>query len=269
MISGYQNLSYLAYGERRYGTQPIFSKVREFWEFEFILKGAAHPSGVNTPTLKDEKPRLYVCHPKSAHGWTDESHQTSEIFVVHFNEVPEELKERVEPTKPLLIYLDDNTLKQLAPKFETIRNSAGKSDAMTSLTLLSFLVDLTKLAVSQSPSMTLRTAPADKVIRSLHWFEENLGRSPTVEDAARSIGVSAAHLRRLFADAGHPSPKYELTRLQIEAAQRGLLEGWTQKAIAEFLGFSEPSTFARAFKEVCGQPPGAWLKQKELEIAAK
>lgn len=269
MISGYKNLSYLAYGERSYGTQPILGKMREFWEFEFILKGLAHPSGVNTPIVKQERPRLYVSHPNSPHGWTDQRNGISEIFVVQFREVPEELKERIEPTKPLLIDLYEDSLDRLFPQFESIRKCVGKSDALTSLKVLSFLIELTTLVVSQSPNITLRADPADKVSRALHWFEENLGRSPSVEDAARSVGVSAAHLRRLFAEAGTPAPKSELARLQIEAAQHGLLEGWTQKAIAEFLGFSEPSTFARAFKDICGLPPGAWLKENYPLLATK
>ena len=267
MISGYKNLSYLAYGERRYGTQPIFGKKRKLWEFEFILKGLARPSGVNTCIAKEEMPCLYVSHPESKHGWTDEINGISEIFVVHFREVPEELKERVGPTKPLLLDIDENSLNLLTPKFARIRESAGKSDALTSLTLLSFLIDLTTLAISQSPGIALRTDPVDKVSRVLHWFEENLGRSPCVEDAAESACVSTAHLRRLFAEAGHPSPKSELARLQIQAAQHALLKGWSQKEIAEFLGFSEPSTCARAFKEICGQPPGAWLKQNRQAIS--
>jgi len=263
MISGYQNLSYLAYGERRYGTQPILGKMREFWEFEFILKGLAHPSGVNTPIVKQERPLLYVSHPNSPHGWTDKINGISEIFVVQFREVPEELKERIEPTKPLIIEIDKDSFKELIPQFMFIRKNEGKSDAHTSLSLLSFLIDLTKLAVSQLPNTALRTAPVDKVSRAMHWFEENLGRSPSVEDAARAVGTSTAHLRRLFTNAGCPSPKSELTRLQIEAAQRNLLEGWPQKSIANFLGFSDTSTFARAFKEVCNLPPGTWLKRKQ------
>jgi AraC family transcriptional regulator len=266
MISGYKNLRYLAYGERRYGTQPIFGKKRNMWEFEFILKGSATPNGIKSSTLKESKPRLYVSHPQSRHGWTDESDQISEVFVLHFYEIPEELKDRITPTKPLLIELDEVTLKQLGPWFKSIREHACQSDALSSLFLLSVLFDLSKLALCHSPKQALRIDSLDKVSRTLHWFEENLSRAPSVEEAARSVGVSAAHLRRLFALAKRPSPKSELARLQIEAAQRGLLEGWSQKAIAAFLGFSEPSTFARAFRDICGIPPGKWLKQQQREV---
>jgi AraC-like DNA-binding protein len=266
MISGHKNLRYLAHGERRYGIQPIFGKMRNMWEFEFILQGSARPNGVQTPMVKDSQPRLYISHPNSEHGWTDDSDCVSKVFVLHFYEVPEELKDRIDPTKPLLIELDEATLQQLNPMFQSVRTHASQNDALSSLFLLSILMDLSKLALIHSPKQTFRIDSLDKVSRTLHWFEENLGRAPSVEDAARAVGVSTAHLRRLFAEAKRPSPKSELARLQIEAAQRGLLEGWTQKGIAAFLGCSEPSTFARAFRDICGIPPGTWLKQRQREI---
>jgi AraC-like DNA-binding protein len=149
--------------------------------------------------------------------------------------------------------------------FQRIRECASTNDTLSSLFLLRCLFELSELALMHTAKLTLPTDPLDKVSRAIHWFEENLARSPSVEEAARSVGVSAAHLRRLFAEAKRPSPKNELARLQIEAAQRGLLEGWTQKAIASFLGFSENSTFARAFRNICGLPPGTWLKQRQRE----
>ncbi|MDQ8192874.1 AraC family transcriptional regulator [Coraliomargarita sp. SDUM461004] len=266
MISGHKNLRYFTFGERRYGSQPIFGKKRNMWEFEFILEGYAHPSGVQTPVIADPLPRLYISHPHSEHGWTDDQDSTSEVVVLHFYEVPEELKDRIEPTKPLLIELDQPTLDRFSPMLQSLREQANNADALSSLNMLSILIELCKLALNNISRFTLPSDSLDKVSRTLHWFEENLGRSPSVEDAARSVGVSTAHLRRLFAEANRPSPKSELVRLQIEAAQRGLLEGWTQKAIAAFLGYSEPSTFARAFRDACGQPPGSWLKQRQREI---
>jgi len=262
MISGYKNLRYLAFGKRRYGPQPVLANTRWRWEFEFIFKGRARPTGVNAPTIKRETPRLYVFHPESPHGWTDEPDGISEIFVVQFQEVPDELKECVKPTKPIIIELNESTHQRFYNQLQELKESTAACNASTSLKLQQLLVDLAVLVVSQSSTDPgLRTNPADKVNRALLWFEENLGNHPSVEDAARSVNVSSAHLRRLFAEAGRPSPKMELARLQVKAAQRCLLEGWTQKAVADFLGFSETSTFARAFRDACGQPPGAWLIQ--------
>ncbi|WPJ96459.1 AraC family transcriptional regulator [Coraliomargarita algicola] len=265
MISGYKNLRYLAYGERRYGIQPIFGKMRNLWEFEFILSGDARPSDVQIPRVATSQARLYISHPHSEHGWTDDSDGVSEVFVLHFFDIPEELQDRIEATKPLIIELSPNALVRYTSHFENIKNSVSQNDALTSLSINSFLLDLTELALKHTPHFPLRTDPLDKVDRALHWFQENLGRSPSVADAASAVGVSAAHLRRMFAEAKRPSPKSELARLQMEAAQRSLLEGWPQKAIANYLGFSEPSTFARAFKELCGQAPGIWLQEQQRQ----
>lgn len=88
------------------------------------------------------------------------------------------------------------------------------------------------------------------------------GRAPSADDVARAVGVSGAHLRRLFAEAGHASPREEMARLRMEAAQRCLREGWKLERVAQFLGFSEASAFSRAFSATCGVSPTAWLRRE-------
>ncbi|WP_332835123.1 helix-turn-helix transcriptional regulator [Geminisphaera colitermitum] len=79
--------------------------------------------------------------------------------------------------------------------------------------------------------------------------------------AARAVGCSASHLRRLFHKAGHPSPRCVLQRMRLEAAAECLALDWPQKKVAEYLGFSEPSAFARAFTRHFGSPPGVYTRR--------
>lgn len=259
MISGSKNLLYIARGVRTYGSKPVAGWPRGRWEFEFILKGRARPTGVQSPIPETAKPYLYISHPDSPHGWTDEQDGYSEIFVVQFQEVPPELAERADPTKPIMIELEESERRRFTARLEEVWESSQTSSAYASLKVQQLLVEMALLAVGRSGSGEQRSVPADKVFRALNWFEENIGENPSVEAAAEAVGVSAAHLRRLFVAAGKRSPQAELTRLRLEAAQRCLLAGWTQEAITQFLGFSEVSAFARAFRHGCGHPPRAWL----------
>jgi AraC-like DNA-binding protein len=263
MISGSRNLAYLSRGMRTYGSRPIIERARGRWEFEFIFKGRARPTGVECAILEEGKPRVYVFHPDSPHGWTDDDDGVSEVFVVQFNEVPEELDERISPTKPIMLILGDADRRRMAARLQDVWNDAGIRSVRTSLKLHQLLLDMVMLVVGEQEVGGGRTGPADKISRAIHWFEENIGEQPTVEDAARAVGVSAAHLRRLFASAGRPSPQAELTRIRMEAAQRCLVAGWKQEAISQFLGFSEVSAFARAFRNDCGSAPRRWLKENQ------
>ncbi|HSI08214.1 MAG TPA: AraC family transcriptional regulator [Rariglobus sp.] len=241
----------------------MLARARGYWEFEFVFTGRARPTGVDCPPPPLEKPRLYISHPNSPHGWTDDADGVSEIFVIQFQSVPEELAEIVTPAGPLQIELHDSDRHGLKLRLQDAWNASSDKDAHASLKLHQLLFDIAALAISRLKQKEWRIEPADKINRTLHWFEENLGENPTVEEAAREIGVSTAHLRRLFSDAGRPSPRAELARLKTEAAQRCLCAGWTQEAIAQFLGFSEASSFARAFYNVCGRYPGEWLKKTQ------
>jgi AraC-like DNA-binding protein len=256
-------LAYLSRGMRTYGSRPIIEWARGRWEFEFIFKGRARPTGVEYPLLVVNKPRVYVFHPDSPHGWTDDEDGVSEVFVVQFHEVPEELAERISPTKPILLILEDADRRRMAARLQEVWDEAGTNSVRTSLRLHQLLVDMVLLVVGNQEGGGVRSDPTDKISRAIHWFEENIGEQPTVEDAARAVGVSAAHLRRLFAGSGRPSPQAELTRIRMEAAQRCLIAGWKQEAISQFLGFSEVSAFARAFRNDCGSAPRRWLRENQ------
>ena len=258
MISGLKNLGYLSWGARTYGEKPVFSRLRERWEFQFIFKGRARPTGVECSFSEESGPKLYVSHPQSPHGWEDDRGGVSEVFVVQYLDVPDELAGQIEETKPIIVGLDQVTVERMMRRCEEARRAVAAGGTGASLFFQRLLMELTTLALSGTVERALKTDATDRVARAMNWFEENVAGAPTVEEAARAAGVSAAHLRRLFAEAGRPSPQAELARLRMDAAKRCLADGWTQKAVAELLGFSEPSAFARAFRDHEGVPPGRW-----------
>lgn len=269
MISGLKNMTYLAAGVRSYGLRPVLGRPRGRWEFQFVWSGRARPTGVECVVCSEEQARLYVSHPDSPHGWTDERDGVSEVFVVQFLEVPDELAGHVRRTKPLIVELEKSVRERMSRRLAEVRRATSAGDVRASLGLQQLLVELTALALSGSVDQAWKAESSDKVARAMNWFEENLAGAPSVEAAARAAGVSAAHLRRLFAEAGRPSPQAELVRLRMDAAKRCLLDGWTQKAVAEFLGFSETGAFARAFRDQGGLPPGAWLRKRRPESGVR
>lgn len=262
MISGLKNLGYLASGVRTYGEQPVLSRVRERWEFQFIFRGRARPTEVECGFSEGSGPRLYVSHPESPHGWTDDRGGISEVFVVQYLEVPDELIGQIKPTKPIVIDLDEAVAERMMRRCEEARRAVAAGDVQASLFFQRLLMELTTVALSRAVDQARKVDATDKVVRAMNWFEENVAGAPTVQDAARAVGLSAAHMRRLFAEAGRPSPQAELARLRMDAAKRCLVEGWEQKAVAELLGFSEPSAFARAFRDYEGVPPGKWVRTR-------
>jgi len=90
--------------------------------------------------------------------------------------------------------------------------------------------------------------------RALNLIEENPKLS--IDDLSRQVGFSPVQLRRMFHHWLGLSPREYLLQQRMDKA-RLLLEttSWTVSAIAESVGFSSISSFARAFKSIYGNAP--------------
>ncbi|MFA6961412.1 MAG: AraC family transcriptional regulator [Opitutaceae bacterium] len=259
MISGARNLAYISRGKRTYGRKPIAARARGYWEIEFILSGQAQPNGVPCDLALGSGHRLYISPPDSSHGWTDKEGGVSEVFVLHFRDAPDELRDCAPPARPTLVEISKKDYQDLSPSLEAVWNDSAAKTPRASLQVQQLLIEITRLAIIRLNPSVVSTDAIDVVQKTLNWLEQNIGEQPDVSDAAKAVGISPSHLRRLFAAAGKPSPKSELTRLRIEAAQRCLHSHWTQEAITQYLGYSDVSAFARAFRAICGMPPKAWM----------
>lgn len=81
----------------------------------------------------------------------------------------------------------------------------------------------------------------------------------TPDRAAASLGVSVRTLSRRLADEG--ATFSELAQLvRLEVAQRTLRSGKSLAEIAAMLGYSDPTAFIRAFKQMTGMTPARWRR---------
>ena len=256
------NLAYIGHGTRTYGLKPIFGRPRGFWELQWVLHGEARPDNLERSVTRGTGARLYISHPDSPHGWTDEGASRSEVFVLHFRSVPAELAAAVNQAKTHIIALDESELRQHRVRLDEIRLARAEEDPRLALKLERILVEVALLVMDRETPGQAPGRAADRVEQALHWFEENIGENPSANDVARAVGVSPAHLRRLFSAAGRDSPKTECTRLRIAVARRCLREGWKLERIASYLGYSEASAFSRAFSAAAGESPREWLKRE-------
>ncbi|MBS0365217.1 MAG: AraC family transcriptional regulator [Proteobacteria bacterium] len=82
------------------------------------------------------------------------------------------------------------------------------------------------------------------------------GRSPSIEDVARTLGVSVRTLRRRLEEAGC-SFRELIDRVRARGAQQMLGErGVTVAQVGARLGFSDVRAFRRAYKRWVGRAPG-------------
>jgi AraC-like DNA-binding protein len=102
------------------------------------------------------------------------------------------------------------------------------------------------------------TTTTDQVRRIL---ERGLrGDWPTPDETAAQLSMSTQNMRRLLREEGTSVTRIREELLRDAAVSALVRGGETVAQLAERLGFSEPSTFHRAFRRWTGSAPGAYRR---------
>ncbi|WAJ38625.1 helix-turn-helix domain-containing protein [Pseudomonas sp. GOM7] len=98
----------------------------------------------------------------------------------------------------------------------------------------------------------------------LQWLEEHHGEAIDLERLAQQAHCSPRTLLRRFKAATGLTPNDYLQRLRISRAQQALADSrQSVERIASAVGFADRATFAKRFKQLCGETPGAFRKRMQ------
>ncbi len=99
-------------------------------------------------------------------------------------------------------------------------------------------------------------AKKDGVIQSIEYMRENLHGHVTLEDLAKSAGLSVSHYCALFKKKTMQSPLSLYTSMKVQRACQMLQDRQqTIKSIAYSLGFFDQYHFSKVFKQIMGASP--------------
>lgn len=84
---------------------------------------------------------------------------------------------------------------------------------------------------------------------------------PSVDQLASELAMSPQTLRRRLSEEG-VSPRAIRDEVLRDIAIAGLVRGDSVQSLSRTLGFSEPSTFSRAFRRWTGSPPGLYQRAR-------
>lgn len=130
----------------------------------------------------------------------------------------------------------------------------------------SMLIDLSQ--TTQTPLLPLiseRTHQDALVQRAQNWLQEHMAEAVRISDLAQQLAVSERTLVRRFQAALQQSPLTYLQSLRIDTA-RALLEAGdlSTAQIAQYVGYSDISSFTRLFRERLGFTPAAYRGRLQL-----
>lgn len=99
-----------------------------------------------------------------------------------------------------------------------------------------------------------------RLARALTALHERPGEAWSLDAMARQAGMSRSAFAAEFrATLGTPPGEY-LLRWRVSLAQTRLRAGAPVKAVSDELGYASAAAFSRAFAQVAGESPRAWLK---------
>ena len=135
------------------------------------------------------------------------------------------------------------------------------------LKLLRWLLDHPQEAGIRPGLITGLSDP--RLARALVAVHDAPGEAWPLERMAERAGMSRTAFANAFRDVVGQTPADYLTDWRIALAQGRLREGRSIKALAEELGYANPSALSRAFSARTGLSPRDWLKQQARREAAR
>lgn len=98
--------------------------------------------------------------------------------------------------------------------------------------------------------------------KTLAFIEANLHRQIKTDELAQVACLSTAHFHDLFVKTCHQTPQDYLRHRRIEKAKHLIYTGERLVDIANDVGFTDQSSFGRAFRQITGQSPAHWRKSQ-------
>ena len=118
--------------------------------------------------------------------------------------------------------------------------------------------------MTQEIEPLLRRADAYRPIASaIDYLVANWEAAPSLDDAARHVGLSPAHFQRVFTEGAGVSPKRFLQHLSAAEAKRTLAEGGSVLDASFAAGLSGPSRLHDLFLASEAMTPGQWSRKGE------
>jgi AraC family L-rhamnose operon transcriptional activator RhaR len=97
---------------------------------------------------------------------------------------------------------------------------------------------------------------------ALKYVNDNLNKSISIDDVAKTCNVSSRHLNRIFSQSSGMTLGKHISKRRIEKSFRLLTQGESSlDTIASQLGFADAAHFIRTFKKSTGTTPGKYRKR--------
>lgn len=249
-------------GNRDYKTSPFPLSKRDSWEILLINQGRIGMLLQDRPQpVYNDGPVVWVSPAGSYHGKiSNENH--CHIYIIFTDKVPLLLEKFISNHGSYMFPMSDKDVEDFKLFYHQGKTTNDQNDALLSikedlmLQKLSLML-LEKVPKSQLPRIT--KTRHQSVSEGLHWYEENLDKSPSIENIASYLGYSISHFRKIVNEEYGKSPIELTNEIQMERAQYFLrATNMSIEDVSRNCGYKSSSAFSRFFKMKLGVSPKTW-----------
>jgi len=260
-------LVYLAAGVRNYDQQNLKPWSRPFWEIEVVVEGGIRPLLENGATTAPRSETMWVFPPGLVHAWRGDRFRTAKIIVFHFDDFPSPVNEWVLRKGWLQLKLDAAALEQVNDLHRRAEKEWNRPSIIRTMVWQQVAIELGLLiARLEHPSDEAwnKGEPGLRVQQAMRLFVGHLKDRWNVEQVCQAMAISPAHLRRLFHQVLHSSPRemFETVRLN-RAKEKMMVSGSKLEEVALECGYENGAVLSRAFKRHYRVTPSQWRGQRD------
>ena len=259
-------LVYLSAGERNYDQQNMKPWSRPFWEIEVVVEGRISLYVENGP-IAPRRQTMWVLPPGHIHAWRGDHFQTAQIIVFHFDDFPSPVNEWILRKGWLELKLDAAALQQIKDLYRRAEKEWHKPSVIRTIVWQQLAIEFALLiARLEHPAGDEwnKHQPGVRVQQAMRLFVQHLKESWNVEQVCQAMGVSPAHLRRMFHQVLHTSPRAMFETLRLNRAKElMMIPGSKLEDVAQDCGYENSAVLSRAFKRHYRIAPSQWRGQRD------
>lgn len=223
----------------------VAAHFHDYGQLRYAVSGALVTTTESGTSLAPANRIMWV---PPFHVHRSRSHGETELRVLR---VPSALADRL-PSGPAVFAVS----ALLREAYVALADDDEPEDSPRSRLLLEVVV--TELARAPQESLRL-PEPSDRRLKAVtDLLHADPGNPDTLAELGQRTGSSERTLSRLFARELSMSFQQWRTMLRVQRALLSLYDGASVTGTAMDLGWSNPSSFIEAFKELVGQTPGRY-----------
>ncbi len=244
--------------------------IRDHYLIHLVLagKGTFH---TGDRTFELQPGDLFFVRPNQLNTYSADPSQPWEYYWVGFNGATAHKLSAQLPftdTEPVHHTANPEKLRMAMENIYTSRGMRPQDEASMVGYLYLFLAALMEETGEKKVRST--NSSSQYVLNAIKYIQFNYSHDISIDDVAKSVGVSRSHLYRVFMSNVGKSPIDYLTEYRINEACKLLLAGNLSIAeVAISVGFFDQFYFSRVFKRAKGMPPSKYLAAQQEAAKAK